>query len=194
METKSFTAEESLDLITRTIRETRRRFQENGFIFIFWGILVFAASLGEFILNQAGRPEIAYYPYFLMPAGGVFTFFYYFIKGKRHQLSLNVIGRMLSAFGISLGVNFLVLGFVFYDRLGEAMVPVFIIFLAFWSIISGFSIRFAPLVVSGIMLNLLGFAAFFVNATYQPLIMSAAALIGVLAPGVILHITRRKHV
>lgn len=194
METRAFTPEESLELISRTIRDTKHRFQENGFIYLFWGILILLVSAAQYLLYTTGHAGISYYPYFLMPLGGVFTFVYYYVKERQSKTALNAIGKLLSILGITLGINFITLGFLFHEQLGEALIPVFIIMLALWNLISGAAIRFNPLIVCGILLNLLGFAAFMIKWPYQPLAMTLAAIIGLLLPGIILYISRRKNV
>ena len=54
---KEMSAEESLRLITEMILATRRHLQRDGFMFLLWGWLVFAAGILEFILKTLLHSE-----------------------------------------------------------------------------------------------------------------------------------------
>ncbi len=187
MDKELLTPEESLALITRTIQQSKNRFAENGHILIMWGVLIFAASFSQFILLRMEYYTINYYPYFSMPLGGVYTFWYYARKRKRNDIPVTIIGRILQTLGTVLGLNFMVLGFIYWQELGTALFPIFFIFLALLVIIMGTSIKFTPFIISGILLNLAGFALFFIDTIYHPAIMSAAAVITMVIPGIILN-------
>lgn len=55
------------------IKNAKNRYEENGWAYIFWGILISLASFSKFYLLRIGRPEISWYPYSVMPLGGVLT-------------------------------------------------------------------------------------------------------------------------
>jgi hypothetical protein len=190
MDNESLTPEESIALITRTIQQTKYRFVENGHILIMWGVLICAASLAQFILLRLEHYTINYFPYFIMPLGGVYTYLYYGRKQKKNNLPVTIIGRILRVLGTVLGINFLVLGFIYWKELGAALFPIFFIFLALLVIIMGAAIKFKPFLIGGIILNLTGFALFFVELEYHPVIMSAAAVITIVIPGLILNRTK----
>ena len=120
---KEFTPSESLDLITNIILEAKSRFKDNGFAFIFIGLCCFISSLGQFILLKLEYYKVNYYPYFIMPVAGVITYFYY--KKKRSAVkSKNIIGTLLSLFGIILGLNLTIAGFFFWEKFDIALLPV----------------------------------------------------------------------
>ena len=45
METDKLSPEKSLELITQVITQARNKFEENGFIYMFWGALIAIASI-----------------------------------------------------------------------------------------------------------------------------------------------------
>ena len=187
MNKKIFTPEESLLLIAQTIEETKQRFKNNGHIIIFWGFLTFMVTLSQFILLQLELYRINLYPCYLYPLGGIYTALYLWRKNQGNPQPQTPIGRILMATGGALGLNLLLLGFIFSDKLGEAMASVFLILLAFFLIVCGVSIKFKPLIVGGILLNLIGFAAFYFDSTYHPLIMSIGSVTGLIIPGILLN-------
>ena len=83
MDKELLTPEDSIALITRTIQQTKNRFVENGRILSMWGVLIAAASLAQFILLRMEYYQINYFPYFIMPPFGVYTFLYYYRKRKK---------------------------------------------------------------------------------------------------------------
>jgi len=187
MENTALTPEESLSLITKTIQDTKQRFKENGHIYILWGILVFVASMSQFILLRLDFTKIHGYPYLIMPLGAIYTYIYYWKRAKTNRLQKSVIGSLLKGLGIILAVNFILLGFLFGSHLGSSLVPIFLILLAFWAVLSGISIQSRPLIISGILLNLIGFATFYIDWQYHPLIMAIASVIGLIVPGILLN-------
>ena len=83
MEKTTFTPDESLLLITKTIEETKERFKENGRIFIFWGTLMLIVFGSQLILSLLELYKITMYPVFLFPLGAIYMF-YIWIKEKKN--------------------------------------------------------------------------------------------------------------
>jgi hypothetical protein len=200
MEEKNFTPEESLLLITKTIEETKKRFEENGFLLLFWGILIFFASLCQFVLTKLELNKIVYienftirnWPVFLYPLGAFYTFIYVLKEYKKRNLPKTIIGNIIESLGWLLGGNLMILAFFFGPQLGVAFIPVLLILMAFWTIITGVSIRFKPLKICGIILNLIAFIPFFINWQYHPLVVTIASVVGFIIPGILLKKDQRK--
>jgi hypothetical protein len=189
METNELTPEKSFEIITDVINEARNRFEENGFIYVFWGILVTIASLGQFFLLKAGHEHISYYPYFLMPLGAIYTGYYF---SKRKKGNMNIIGRINSAAWITLASNMIILGFVFGSFLRENLDPVILILMAAGIIISGVSLKSKLLVYSGIFINLSAFVCFKLPWEYHSVLMAVVALVAIFIPGIILMVKHNR--
>ncbi len=190
MDKDVLTPEKSMDLITRVISEARNKFEENGFIYLFWGALLGIVSLTQFILIKQELYEISWYPYLLMPLGAVYTFVYFFKKkGKRKQ---NQISRIISFSWIAISVNMMILGFLFYPYLKESLIPVILILLSAGIIMSGSSLNSKILLLSGIIINISAFIGFYIDLSYQPLLMSIVSFVAVFIPGVFLMIQHKK--
>ncbi|MBN1349026.1 hypothetical protein JXJ21_06445 [candidate division KSB1 bacterium] len=194
MKKTTLTPEESLLLITKTIEETKQRFKENGHIIILWGVLTFVVFSSQYILVELGfyKKFDIIWTTILFPLGAIYSFIYYWIKVKKENLPRNIIGRIIRTMAWVFGVNFMILGFFFSQKLGEVIAPIFIILLALFIIIIGISIKFKPLTIGGILLNLMGFATFYINGQYHALIMATGAVIAMIIPGILLNRVNRK--
>lgn len=192
MEKTTFTPEESLLLISKTIEETKNRFKENGHIFIFWGTLTIIVFASQLILSLLEFYKIAWYPVFLFPIVGGTYMLYIWMKEKKKNLPKSHIGYILSNLGWVFGMNLMIMGFFCSHKLGDATAPVFIIFFALFIIVCGLSIRFKPLTIGGILVNLIGLCSFFIESNYHGFSMMLMALVGLIIPGILLNIARRK--
>ncbi len=191
MDKTTLTPEESLLLITKTIEDTKDRFKENGHLIIFWGILMFIVPLSQYILyefdlNQIGDYTIHNWPVFLYPIGGIYTFVLAWKEYQKDNVPKTIIGNILGAFGWIVGMNLMILGMFFHDNLGDARIPIFIIFTSLFVFISGIAIKFKPLLIGGIVLNLVGLAAFYFDGQYHNLILSIASWT-LIIPGILLN-------
>lgn len=192
MKSSTLTPEESLLLISKTIEETKDRFKEFGNVFIFWGsltLLVFAAQL---MLSLLELYQYMMVPVYLFPLGGIITFIWGWRENKRKNKPKTIIGTILQNIGWIIGLNMMVMGFLFYDQLGASFGPVFIILLALMGIVSGLSIKFLPLTLGGALTNVIGMGSFLINPDYHGFCMMAAAVVGMIIPGIMLNIARRR--
>jgi len=190
METDKFSPEKSLKLITEVITQARNKFEENGFIYMFWGILIAIASIGQFILLKNEYYEINWYPYLLMPIGAIYSAVYYSKKeGKRTR---NLLSRIIYTLWIVLSINMMILGFLFANNLKGSLIPVILILLSIGTIVSGTSIKSRLLLYSGFIIGLSAFICFYIDWIYHPLLMGIVAIIAVLIPGVLLMVQHKK--
>ncbi len=191
MEKTTFTPEESLLLITKTIEETKERFKENGHVLVFWGILMLIVIGSQFILSLLELYKYTMYPVYLYPLGGVYMI-YIWVKERKKNMPKTIIGNILGNIGWIIGMNLMIMGFFFSNQLGEAMGPIFIILLALMIIVSGLAIRFKPLIIGGALMNLIGLASFFLDRDFHGFSMMLAAVVGLIIPGILLNSARRK--
>lgn len=189
MKTQNLTPEKSFEIITQVIREAKTKFEENGFIYVFWGTLITIASISQFILLKNEYYDINYYPYFIMPFGGVYTG-YYFSKKKKSKR--NQISKIVSFTWIGLSLNMMILGFLFAPALKENLTPILLILLSLGIIVSGVSIKSRLLLFSGVFINISAFICFKLEWIYHPLLMGIVSVIAVLIPGIILMIQYKR--
>lgn len=195
MDKKKLTPEESLSLITKTIEEVNRKtieetkkgFKEGSVIYLMWGFLVFFVSLCQFFIIRFELNIATGIPALLYPLGGLYTFIYFRKKTKNIDFPKNnLLGNLLFALGTLLGANFMIMALFFGPQLGVAFIPVVLILYAFWIIMMGVSIKFKPIFIGGIVINILAFIPFLIDWQYHFLIITAASVVGIIIPGILL--------
>ena len=185
MKTENFSPQESLDLITQVILEAKNKFSEDGVIYTMWGALLMIASTTQYFLLQNGFTTTHFYPYFLMPLGGIISW-WYFSRKATSTTGTNQISKVTSAVWITCSFNILVLGFALHSVLLTNLTPVILILLGIALSLSGVIIKSNLLLFSGIFTNITAIASFFIDWQYHPLIMALVALVAILIPGLIL--------
>ena len=189
METPNLSPEKSLEIITQVINEARTKLEENGFIYVFWGILTAIASISQFILLKNEYYDINYYPYFLMPLGGIYTGYYFYRKGKNKP---NQIGKIVGVAWVTISLNIMILAFAFSYILREHLTPIILILLGIGLFISGGAIKSRLIIVSGILINISGYICFYLKWINHSLLMCIVSIIAILIPGIILMIEHKK--
>jgi hypothetical protein len=192
MNKTNLTAEQSLLLISKTIEETKERFKENGHIFIFWGTLTLIVFASQLILSLLEFYKITRYPVLLFPIVGGTYMFYIWIKEKKQNKPKTIIGNILGNLGWIFGMNCMIMGFFFWNQLGNALAPVFLILFALFISTCGLTIKFRALTIGGLLLNLIGLGSFLLDSNYHGYSMMAGAVVGLIIPGILLNIARRK--
>ncbi|MCF6298160.1 MAG: hypothetical protein L3J08_09305 [Flavobacteriaceae bacterium] len=190
MKIEELSPEKSFELITQVINEARSKFEENGFIYMFWGALIAIASISQFILLKNEHYDISWYPYFLMPIGSIYTSFYY--SKKQTKSRENQVSKIISALWIVLSINIMILGFIFAAILKENLIPVILILLSVGVIVSGISIKSRLLIYSGIFISLSAFICFKLDWIHHPLLMGIVSIVAFLIPGILLMIKHKK--
>jgi len=189
---EKITPEESLLLIAKTIEETKKRFMENGNIMILWGVLTFIVFSSQYIFSLTGlyKKFDIIWTVILFPLGAIYSFIY--IRKKMKNLPATLLTRVMGTMGWAMGLNLMILGFLFGRQLGDALAPVFLILLALSMIVIGASIKFKPVFIGGLLLNLIGLGSFFLTRDYHGLSMILGSVVGMIIPGMLLNKARRK--
>ena len=191
MENSTLTPEQSLLLISKTIEQAKNRFKESGHIFIYWGTLTVIVFGSQLILSLLELYKFTMWPVYLFPLS-IFYMIYFWIKEKKKNIPKTHIGTILGILGWIFGMNLLIMGFLCSDKLGDAMAPVFIIFFALFIFVCGLSIRFKPLIIGGVLTNLIGLGSFFIDRDYHGFSLMLMAVVGLIIPGILLNIAKRK--
>jgi hypothetical protein len=194
MDEKILTPEESLLLITKTIDETKKRFKENGHIIIMWGVLTFTVFFSQYIFSLTGlyKKFDIIWTTVLFPLGAIYTFIYFRKTVNKKNLPKTLLTRVISTMGWAMGLNCMILGFLFGQQLGDALAPIFLILLALSMIVTGASIEFKPLFIGGLLLNLIGFCTFYLDRDYHGFSLMLGSIVGLIIPGILLNKARRK--
>lgn len=187
MEEKTLSPQDSLSLISEVIQNAQTRFEENGWLFLFWGVLLTIASAAQFVLLNLEQYEISYYPYFLTILGWGVMFIYYGRKEKRNRRGRNIINNVINGIWIYLGINAALLGFLFATTLQESLIPVLLIFVGSGILCTGLALKNPWVIGAGIFSCLAGYAGFVIDYFYQSLLMSFVYFMVLVVPGFILN-------
>lgn len=185
MENENLSPQQSFDLISQVIQDARTKFEEDGVIYTMWGVLVIIASLGQYYLLTNGHQDINYYPYFLMPIGGVISAWYYRRKasGIKPGSKAGQIGNFNQALWITCSINILIVGFGLGYKIGIFVTPMILVILSIGLTLSGSMLKSNVLLYSGIFTNIVGIVAFFMDPIYHPLVNAVVGLIAMFIPG-----------
>ncbi|MDP5169368.1 MAG: hypothetical protein NWR72_03930 [Bacteroidia bacterium] len=191
MNPSQFTPQQSLDVITGIIQEARIRQEENGRIYMYWGIVVALVSFGDYFLRDSPISEYYFLPYFLIPLAAIGSFF--FFKKKLHPSQKgNLAGNLLRTVWIFASANMMLLGFVFPVELANHLIPFLMILLGMALSISGIVLKYRPLSISGLTANLVGLGCLWLPWQFQPLAMALISISCVLVPGIMLWQAHRQ--
>jgi hypothetical protein len=191
---EEITPEQSLLLIARTIEETKTRFKENGHIMILWGTLTFIVFVSQYIFVQIGWYKLfdIAWTNILFLFGGIYTLLYTWKKLKNKNIPKTIIGRIMTIMSWVFGINLMIIGIFFGHRFGVALGPLFLILFALFIIMIGVSIKFKPITIGGAIMNLMGFAAFYIDPQYHGLLLAAGGVVAMVIPGILLNKAKRK--
>jgi hypothetical protein len=190
MKTDELHPERSFELITEVINQARKKFEENGFIYMFWGMMIALISFGQFVLLKNEFYKENWYPYLLMPLGAVFSFFYF--RRKNRSGIWDQISKIIFGVWVVLSLNMMILGFIFASVLKEDLIPVILLLLSAGIIISGITVKSKILIISGVLINLSAFVCFHLAWIYHSLLSAIVAVVAVFIPGFILMIQHRR--
>lgn len=186
-EEKLMTGEESLKVITLMINKTRVNVTQSSFHLLFWGWLIFACSLSEFLLWRFTDYTNAWYVWFFVIPGGFVSMIYGFTKGRKasvHTYAEGIYVWVWMAFLIASVVLFIV-----HSSQMESISKYILLVAAMPTFISGIVLKFKPLIWGGVSMWVLALAAHFGGDIISGLAVPAAMITGYLIPGYILRRT-----
>ncbi|MEG1414344.1 MAG: hypothetical protein RR980_04460 [Mucinivorans sp.] len=186
MEDKTLNSQESIELITRMIAQTRQKFERGGgTIFLVMGYISFTVSLAVYFLDEHFALSWAPALWWLIPLIGWPTI--YFIERKRPKSIRTYVDKMISYLWIVSGAVAFIFPMVgiFNWLVCMMIIPVESMILSMATILSGAFISFRPLVIGGIVALALSFLMFFLEGF--ELIFAAMFLVAMIIPGHILN-------
>jgi hypothetical protein len=183
-EEKMMTGEESLRIITEMINKTKVNIRQGSFHLLFWGWLLIFCSLSAWLIGRYTSYEHPYYVWFLVIPGSFVSMIYGFVNGRKE--TVHTYANMLYMWT---WIGFLAAATVlFIVQAGDMQnITSYILLLAgLPTFISGFIIRFKPLVIGGICFWVVAILVHFAGPGLAQLGTPIAMLIGYLIPGYIL--------
>jgi hypothetical protein len=181
---KLMTSEESLKIITEMINKTKVNIRNSSFHLLFWGWLIFICSLMEYILWKYTNISSPWFVWYFVIPGVFVSFIYGFTTGRKakfHTYADKIYVWTWMAFLIASLVLFIIL-----PRNMESVSSHILTLAAIPTFLSGFIIKFKPLVIGGITFWIFAVIAHFAGADLAALAVPVAMLTGYLIPGYLL--------
>jgi hypothetical protein len=192
---KPLTETESLALISSMIKKAKGSLQDNGFYFLLWGWLVFAASVGMYVLIKLDMQEMSQYTWaVLMPLGGLISGIRGWREGKKMKAKTyadEILNYVTFAFIVAL---FIVL--IFMSMYGGWLLayPMIMMVYGMWLFISGGILKFKPLIIGGLINFACAIGGFYIHTVELILLLSFAVLAGYIIPGHMLNAKYNREV
>lgn len=186
MQTENFSPQESLQLIDNMINRAKNRFNENGFLYLLWGWLVFICAIGHYILLQTGwlkQPEIIWACCWI----AVIFQVVYIVRKKKQEKVKTYSDGIIDSIWICFGICMIVLSIIISrNNLWLYMYPIILMLYGVPTFLSGSVMRFTPLKIGGIACWGLAILSTFLLPVYYLLLLAAAVLIAWIVPGYLL--------
>lgn len=185
---------ESLALIESMINKAKDRFNEDGFIYLLWGWVVFICSVTHFVLVKLNYKQ--YYLVWLVTWLAVIYQVFYLRRKRRRANVRTYTEEIVKYVWITFGIIMFMEGFLFGLVLGpeyyKLVNPCFLALYGMPTFLSGIILRFKPLVWGGIGCWILSIPATVIPTDFSILLVSAAMIIAWIVPGYLLRSKYKK--
>jgi len=190
---KTLTPEESLQIIQKSISNSRKNMREGSFYYLLWGWALILASLANYFLIRNLIVQERYDEIMLMSllAWGVFLiaamiiqFVYLSRKGKKGRV-ITHLDRYIKIIWIAAGLLMGLMTFLSL-KVNAYPTPFILGVTAMATAVSGLMVRFRPLVVGAMVFLVAAVISSFLSGTEQLLVFAVAMVLGYLIPGYII--------
>ncbi|MCX6322505.1 MAG: hypothetical protein NTX93_12000 [Bacteroidia bacterium] len=183
-EEKMMTGEESLRIITEMINKTKVNIRQGIFHLLFWGWLIFAISLAEYLLLKFTDFKHPYYVWMLVIPGVFVSMIYGFVNGRKAKVHTYAdMIYMWTWLGFIIAATVL---FIVHAKSMETVASYIMLLAGFPTFVSGFILKFRPLIAGGICFWIFALVVHFAGPSLAPLGVPVAMLTGYLIPGYLL--------
>jgi hypothetical protein len=183
-EEKIMSGEESLKIITDMISKTKVNISQGSFHLLFWGWLIFACSLSDYIIANFTEYAHPYYVWLLVIPGVFVSMTFGIVKGRKSRVH-TYADKLYMWTWMGFMVSMTVLFIVQYERM-DLISPYILLLAGFATFISGFILKFKPLITGGIIFWMIAVIVSFAGPSVAPLGMPVAVATGYIIPGYML--------
>lgn len=181
---KMMTGEDSLRLITEMINKTKANIRQGSFHLLFWGWLIFVCSFSEYLLFRLTGWQNVWVVWLLTIPGVFVSFIYAYIHGRRSKV-FTYADMIYMWIWIGFLITAIILFLILSDAI-ETVSPFILVIAGYATFMSGFIIKFRPLIIGGITFWIFTVISHFAGPGFAPLAMPLAVLTGYLLPGYLL--------
>jgi len=183
-EEKNLTGRESLQIITGMINKTKVSIQQSSFHLLFWGWLIFGCSLSEYLLWKFTDFASPWYVWFFVIPGVFVSLIYGYKKGRQEKM-ITYATMIYVRTWIAFLIASVVLTVVLWKKM-ELFAPLILTMAAIPLLISGYIIKYKPLILGAVTFWIFALIAHFGGPDISSVSVSAAMLTGYLIPGYLL--------
>jgi hypothetical protein len=185
METENpiLTTQQSLDIITKMIRQAHGNIKRNSIYLLLWGAVITAANIGMFALMLLEYPR----PYlvWLITVPAWFITIYISYRQGKNATAISHLDRINACLWYCYGIIIFTI-IVFGFKINYQLNPIILLVSAIPAFVSGLVIKFRPLIIGGILFWIFGILCFLVDGPWQYLVGAFAVITGHLIPGLML--------
>jgi MFS family permease len=194
---KILTPEESLQIIQKSISNSRKNMREGSFYYLLWGWALILASLANyFLIRQLIRME-RHDDIMLMSllAWGVFIIaaviiqFIYISRAGRKDRVVSHLDRYIKILWIAAGLLMGLMAFLSL-RLDAYPTPFILGVTSMATAVSGLMVRFRPLVIGAMIFLAAAIISSYLSGTDQLLVFAIAMVLGYLIPGYLIRTSK----
>lgn len=183
MEEKNLTQQESLEIISKMIKETRTNIEKGGGnIFLLWGYLWLVIALAVYLLIVQTGDYRAHWLWFAMPIIG-YPAMYFMIKKKRSN-TVTFVSKTISKIWVVIGTCALFLSL--FMLIKPSALPILFVMALIMNAgvaLSGLVLEYKPISVAGFLGILLSFSLLIISGVEQILVFGGFAIIMLIMPG-----------
>lgn len=177
--------DESLKLITEMIGQAKRNLAKGGsFYFLLWGWVIALANLGHYLIDRNDWYEHPYVVWLLVIPAVIITIIYSARRDSKAKI-VSHYDRVYGQIWMAIFIAIMIL-LVFMAKLDFNQNAVILLFSGLGTYLSGFLLRFKPLILGGIALGISSVIAFNVSVMDQYLVAAVGLVLGYLIPGYLL--------
>lgn len=191
MEKEILKPEESLRIINDMISSAKTNLSDSSFNFLFWGWTISLLSLFDFIIDYFNLFNKSEYVWLLIIPGIIITFIYNYRKGKK-QKTFSHIEKIHTFTWAAFMISYFII-LVFMKELNYQITPLIFILVAIATFISGFILKFRPLIIGGVVFWLGAIFCFIIPNQFVQLLGSIVVIFGFLVPGYMLKSYGKKN-
>jgi len=185
-----FSPQQSLALIESMINRAKDKFAEDGSMYLFWGWLVFACSLLQFMLLHVAQYPKHYLVWLATFPAFIYQFFY-MRKKRKQQIVRTYTNYIIGYVWLTFCIVIILIGFLIGLLTGGDyyyhIVPLLLAVYGVPIFLTGIIIRFKSLIIGGAGCWVLCIVSTFIkNYDYQFLMIPMAMLIAWIIPGYML--------
>lgn len=190
---KTLTPEESLQIIQKSISNSRRNMREGSFYYLLWGWALILASLANYFLIRysIGKEQFEAIQNRSLLTWGVFIIvamiiqFVTISRSRRGERVITHLDRYIKIVWIAAGLLMGLMAFLSL-KVDAYPTPFILGVTAMATAVSGLMVRFRPLVIGALVFLVAAIVSIYLSGTEQLLVFAVSMVLGYLIPGYIL--------